>query len=229
MKDAKLYIFDMDGTLLDSMPAWTHLGRNYLIQEKIAVPENLEQIIESMTLTESAAYFQTLGLQKEKFQIIDEIMGFIREEYRSSIPAKAGMPELLAELSQKRDRILCVLTTSEKDCAVNALKRLNLLSYFQDIYTSEELNMNKRSAEIYQYICSKYRTSPADTVVLEDALYAIRAAKEAGCYVYAVPDDASHAEWEEIQTLADEILTNDYPIVSCVQIPAMINGPVSPA
>lgn len=209
MKDAKLYIFDMDGTLLDSMPAWAHLGRNYLMQEKIAVPEDLEQIIDAMTLTESAAYFQTLGLQKENSQIINEVMEFIRKEYRSSIPAKAGMPELLTELSKKQDSILCVLTTSEKDCAINALKRLNMLSYFQDIYTSEELNMNKRSAEIYQYVCTKYGIAPTDTVVFEDALYAIRAAKEAGCYVYAVPDDVSLTEWEEIKKLADEILINE--------------------
>lgn len=210
MKDAKLYIFDMDGTPLDSMPAWAHLGRNYLIQEKIAVPKDLEQIIDAMTLSESAAYFQTLGLHKENSQIINEVMEFIREEYRSSIPAKAGMPELLVELSKKQDSILCVLTTSEKDCATDALKRLNMLSCFQDIYTSEELNMNKRSTEIYQYVCSKYGTAPADTVVFEDALYAIRAAKEAGCYVYAVPDDASLTEWEEIKKLADEILTPNH-------------------
>lgn len=207
VKDAKLYIFDMDGTLLDSMPSWAHLGRNYLMQEKIEVPENLEQIIDAMTLTESAAYFQTLGLQKENRQIINEMMEFIREEYRDSIPAKTGMLKLLAHLSQKQDSILCVLTTSEKDCAIDALKRLNMLSYFQDIYSSEEWNMNKRSAEIYQYVCNKYRTAPEDTVVFEDALYAIRAAKEAGCYVYAVPDDSSRSVWEEIKSIADEILT----------------------
>ncbi len=205
MKDAKLYIFDMDGTLLDSMPAWAHLGRNYLMQEQIAIPEDLEQVLDTMTLEESAAYFRDLGLQKENRQIIDEMMQSIRKDYRQTIPAKAGMQELLAELSKNQDSILCVLTTSERDSAINALKRLDMLSYFQDIYTSEELNMSKRSGEIYQYVCTKYGIEPADTVVLEDALYAVRAAKEAGCYVCAVPDNASAVEWEDICEIADEI------------------------
>ena len=63
-KDAKLYIFDMDGTILNSMVEWFHLGRNYLVAQGVAVPDDLEQRIETMTMDESAEYFQSLGVDK---------------------------------------------------------------------------------------------------------------------------------------------------------------------
>ncbi|MDE6851795.1 MAG: HAD hydrolase-like protein, partial [Lachnospiraceae bacterium] len=148
MKTGKLYIFDMDGTLLDSMPSWIHLGRNYLIHQQITPPENLEQIIDSMTLQESAAYFQTLGLDKKRDDIVKEVMMYLRNEYRLSIPAKPGMLSLLQDLSKKPDSILCILTTSEKNCAIPALDRNHMLSYFKDIFTSGELGLSKRTAKI---------------------------------------------------------------------------------
>lgn len=205
MKTAKLYIFDMDGTLLDSMPSWIHLGRNYLLRQQIMPPENLEQTIDSMTLQESAAYFQTLGLDKKIDDIVSEVMMHLRDEYRLSIPAKPGMLPLLYDLSKNTDSTLCVLTTSEKNCAIPALDRNHMLSYFKDIFTSEELGLSKRTPKIYQTVCSQYQISPSETIVMEDSLYAIRAAKEAGCYVYAVPDDSSAADWEIISSMADEI------------------------
>lgn len=206
MKKAKLYIFDMDGTLLDSMPSWKYLGRSYLHREQITPPDNLEQITDSMTLPESAAYFQTLGLHKKTDDIIQGILSLIHNEYRLSIPAKPGMLTLIQHLSQNPDTTLCVLTTSERNCAVEALERLHMLSYFKDIHTSEELGLSKRTAAIYQTVCAKYHIPPADTIVVEDALYAIQAAKAAGCYVCAVPDSYSASDWDAICSVADEIL-----------------------
>ncbi len=205
MKKAKLYIFDMDGTLLDSMPSWTYLGRNYLLRWQITPPDDLEQTINSMTLQESAAYFQTLGLNKKTDDIVEGVMTQLRDEYRLSIPPKPGMLPLLQDLYQNTDSILCVLTTSEQNCAVQALKRNYMLSYFKDIFTSEKMGLSKRTAEIYQSVCAYYQVSPSETVVFEDALYAIQSAKRAGCYVCAVPDDSSASDWETISSIADEI------------------------
>lgn len=205
MKTAKLYIFDMDGTLLDSMPSWLHLGRNYLMHQNITPPSDLEKTIDAMTLQESAAYFQTLGLHKNTDDIVEEVMEYLHDEYRLSIPAKPGMLSLLQNLSQETDSIRCVLTTSEKKCVIPALERNHMLSYFTDIFTSEELGLSKRNSQIYLTVCNHYQISPSDTVVLEDALYAIRSAKEAGCYVYAVPDDSSASDWDAISSIADEI------------------------
>ena len=73
-KDAKLYIFDMDGTILNSMVEWFHLGRNYLVAQGVAVPDDLEQRIETMTMDESAEYFQSLGVDKSVPEIMKEFL-----------------------------------------------------------------------------------------------------------------------------------------------------------
>lgn len=206
IKPAKLYIFDMDGTILDSMPVWEHLGRNYLMQEQIVPPDDLESVIEAMTLEESAVYFQELGLQKTTEDIIRGLTTYIEDAYRLSIPAKPGMIPLLQTLSQKKDTMVVLLTTSEDTCTRHALNRLNISSCFSEVYTSSQLKLGKNTGEIYRKVCCMHHIQPADTVVLEDALYAIRSAKEAGCYVYAVPDASSQKDWEEIRKTADDIL-----------------------
>ena len=100
-KDAKLYIFDMDGTILNSMVEWFHLGRNYLVAQGVAVPDDLEQRIETMTMDESAEYFQSLGVDKSVPEINEGIFAYIREKYRTSIPAKEGMLDLIRQLSKR--------------------------------------------------------------------------------------------------------------------------------
>lgn len=206
IKPAKLYIFDMDGTILDSMGEWTHLGRNYLLSRGITPPDNLEEIIDPMTMEESAAYFQTLGISGDISTINLEIMELIHDAYRFHIPLKPGIREVIQELSNKKDSILCVLTTSEQDCAENAFQRLGILSYFRDIHSGFTLGLGKRTNEIYRYVCDFYHVSPADTVVFEDAPYAIRSAKDAGCYVYAIPEKVYRDEWEACVKTADEVL-----------------------
>lgn len=207
LKPARLYIFDMDGTILDSMPAWKHLGRKYLLQENILPPDNLESIIDAMTLEESAAYFQKIGLHKKTDDIIRDIMSYIQDAYRLSIPAKPGMIPLIQSLSQKTDINLCLLTTSQEEFARQALERLGILSCFSQIYTSSCLGLGKKTGEIYKKVCALYQVPPTETVVLEDAFYAVRSAKEAGCYVYAVLDESSQKDWKKIRKLADDVLS----------------------
>lgn len=87
------------------------------LQQGVAVPDDLEQRIETMTMDESAEYFQSLGVDKSVPEINEGIFAYIREKYRTSIPAKEGMLDLIRQLSQKEDSILCILTTSERKCA----------------------------------------------------------------------------------------------------------------
>jgi HAD superfamily hydrolase (TIGR01509 family) len=160
-----------------------------------------------MTLEEGAAYFQTLGIQNTISNIKEEMLSGIYDAYRLSIPLKPGMRELITSLAQEKKAPLCVLTTSERDCAIQAFTRLGILSDFQDIYTSAQLGMGKNTGEIYRKVCQIYRVPPRDTVVFEDAPHAIRSAKEAGCYVYAVPERSFEKDWTDIQETADEVLS----------------------
>lgn len=210
MKQGKLYIFDMDGTILDSMGEWENLGRYYLRQKEITPPDDFETILKTKTLEESAAYFQTLGVNGTTSQIKEEMLSGIYDAYRLTIPLKPGIRQLLETLTENQTAPLCVLTTSERRCAVQAFSRLKILSYFQDIYTSSQLGLGKTTGDIYKRVCELYHTSPKDTVVFEDALHAIRSAKDAGCYVYAVPEPSFQKDWEQIKAIADDVFYSGF-------------------
>lgn len=204
MNEKKLVIFDMDGTLLDSMPYWEHLGRNYLLQKGIDAPPQLEETIETMTLNESADYFrEVFGLTLSREEIIREIGNLMDMAYRFEIPAKRGMKKLVREAKEKGMQVV-VLTTSDQKLAKVALKRTGLLSYFDAVYTADQFHMGKNGPEIYERVCQLHHCAPEKTVVYEDALYAIKAAREAGCHVIAVYDPSMESVWDQIRSLSEE-------------------------
>ncbi|MEE1313683.1 MAG: HAD family phosphatase [Lachnospiraceae bacterium] len=204
MKKQGLAIFDMDGTLLDSMPYWGNLGRNYLMKKGVKVPDDLEQSIEVMTLEESAAYFKhEFHLKESVEEILNESLQTIRLAYQFEIPAKSGMKEVLKkERTEGKDIVL--LTSSDASILRPALKRTGLLSYFDELYTSSQLEMRKDDKKIFEKVCEIRGYQPEDTVVYDDALFAIKAAREAGCRVIAVYDESSEENWNEIVSLSDE-------------------------
>ncbi len=201
----QMHLFDMDGTLLDSMPMWKHLDEIYLGKYDIDIPDNLNDIIAPLTLPECAEYFRTLGIHKTAEEILAEIISHVEEEYRLHIPLKKGMQELVKYLHDTHKK-LCLVTTSERTYVEPALKRLSLYDYFDNIYTSTELGMDKRSGDIYQKICELNEVSPQETVIYEDTLFAVRSAKEAGCHVVAVYDESSDSDWNDIAVTADEVI-----------------------
>lgn len=202
----KNIIFDMDGTILDSMGFWTNLGREYLKSIGIEPPKDLENIIYDMTLDESACYFQSkLGVNKTPKLIVKEILELINYKYNKELKGKDNIINLIKN-ENNIGSTMCILTTSDYECAVNAMKRLKIFHCFKKIITSEILNMSKRTPEIYIETCRIMGFDPKETIVYEDALYAIKSAKEAGCYVIAVRDKYSYKDLEEIKKIADEIL-----------------------
>ncbi|NLK93732.1 MAG: HAD family phosphatase [Clostridiales bacterium] len=202
----KNIIFDMDGTILDSMGFWIDLGREYLMSIGVEPPKDLENIIYDMTLDESAYYFHNkLGVNKTPKVILNEILDLINYKYKNELKGKDNIVDLI-EAEYNLGSEMCILTTSDYECAVNAMKRLNIFHCFKKIITSEILNMSKRTPEIYIKTCSIMGFKPEETIVYEDALYAIKSAKEAGCYVIGVKDKSSYKDLDEIEKIADEVL-----------------------
>ena len=177
----KLFIFDMDGTLLDSMPLWRDFDKHYLKRYNITPPDNLDEIVAPLTLPECADYFISLGIDRARDFIISEVVSIVKDEYKNNIPLKPGMDGLLKKLHLE-GHIICLLTTSEKAYAIPALKRLGIYNYFNAI-----------------------NIPPENTTVYEDTIFAVRSAKGAGCHVLAVYDENSAVYWDEIQQTADEV------------------------
>lgn len=201
----KGYIFDLDGTLLDSMPVWKTIGRRYLLSQGITPPEGVESFYKTMTFHETALYFQSLGLKTTEEEMIDAISAMVAEDYALRVQAKAGALDYVKK-AKEAGIALCALTASEKGYLLPTLERLGLLDYFSAVYTCSELNKNKQEPEIFAQVAAFLDLSAKDVAVFEDSLHCIQAAKGAGAYVVAVADEAAAEDRAAIAETADQFI-----------------------
>ncbi|MBU5478846.1 HAD family phosphatase [Eubacterium sp. MSJ-13] len=204
-KSHKLHIFDMDGTILDSMPMWATIASDYLDSYNIPHDDGVNKLIESYTLENAAKYFIKLGLNKTVDEIIKDIYDFSFNKYKYEIPAKPGMIELLKKLHESGDTI-CLLSASPVQCAKAAFDRLGILNFFNKLLSCQDLETDKTVPETFINVAASLGFKPKDTIVYEDALYSILSAKKAGCNTAAIYDDFAKNEWNEILKNADEII-----------------------
>ena len=200
-------IFDLDGTLLDSMSIWDTIGEDYLRSLGIEPRENLAETFKTFTLEESAAYYRAhYGVTLSVQEIVDGINGMIEDFYRNTVPLKKGVSDFLARLS--RDGVkMCVATVTDKYLAEAALTRLNVRRYFGDIFTTAEVGCGKNHPTIYR-VALNYLDTPKDkTVVFEDTLHALMTAKNDGFPVAAVYDEHESRQIE-MKSAADYYITS---------------------
>ena len=199
-------IFDMDGTLLDSMGMWENLGSIYLTKKGIVPPADLKEVIENKTLEEAAEYFiADLGIEGTVKEVVQEILSLIRDKYYNELQLKPGVKKYVLSEYEKGSN-MCILTTSDRELAIAAMERTGIGLCIKEIFTAETLGLSKRGPEIFLKTCELMGFEPSNTVVYEDALYAVKAAKAAGCHVVAVYDHMNRNDWEEIKSLADNII-----------------------
>lgn len=209
-------IFDIDGTLLDSMPVWNHLGERYLQKMgfKEEETEGLSQRISTMPFTEGIRYIKkeySLDIAEEKIR--EQLQEMIAGAYCDEIALKAGAKEYLQFLKERG--IPCILATAgDASLVTAALKRLKVWEEFQGLLLCEEFNTSKREAKIYQLAMERLSLSrPEEVLVCEDVLHAVKSAKQAGFQVCGILDEANREDWEKIQKMADFTAKGFYELV----------------
>lgn len=205
MKKFKYSIFDMDGTLLDSMPAWHNIGKEYLSFLNITPPKNLNEIIAPMSLEESAEYFiERFKINLSVKEIISGVKSLIGDKYKYELKLKPYVKEYLEKL-KKDGVIMCVATASPLKLAATALERNGVLEYFTFIASCDEVGVGKNKPDIYYLAASRLNAEPQEIAVYEDADFALITAREAGFYTVGVYEDCFSHKRKDI-----ELISNSY-------------------
>ncbi len=191
-------IFDLDGTLLDSMELWSQVDRKFLRENGIEPPEGISDIVKKMTINDSAMYFKDrFSLKQSCQEIIDRIEEMVISEYSHTVPLKEGAYSAVCGLREKGFR-LCVATATYNSLADAALKRLGIGKFFEFIMTCSDIGSGKDKPDIYIRSAEKMGCSAENTIVVEDSLHCIEAAASAGFRTIAVYDKTAGSEWDSI-------------------------------
>lgn len=204
--DKRFCIFDMDGTLVDSMPIWKSLSRDYLQARGHHPTQAQLDAMGPMTMLEGAAFLMdTFGVEGPPERIIEEMHAVMEAHYRTDIPLKPGVRAYLERLRGEGAK-LCVATATAEPLARACLERLEVAGYFDFILSCETVGAGKTKPDVYLEAARRLGASPADTAVFEDALYAAQTAREAGFYVVGIPEAAYQDDWSALEELADETI-----------------------
>ncbi len=196
-------IFDMDGTLTESMHLWIEIGRRYLEGLGYTVSPEQNREMTKMLLEPMALYMQDqFGLTKSQSQIVDEINKIVEPDYFETVVVKPTVVESL-EAMQERGIRMCVATATDRHLTEACLKRNGIDRFFSAVFTCGEEHCNKRTSLIYDKARAHLGTSPEETYIFEDTYVSILGAKQSGCRVVALEDRWSEKKRELIKEAAD--------------------------
>lgn len=211
-------IFDLDGSLVDSMWMWKEIDIEYLGRFGIPLPDKLQSQIEGMSFSETAVYF------KEHFPIPDSIEKMKSDwnqmawdKYMNEVPLKPGIPEFLEEC-RRRGIKLGIATSNSRELVENVAKVHKLHDYFSCIMTGCDVNKGKPAPDIYLAVSKALEIAPKDCLVFEDIIPGILAGKNAGMKVCAVEDAYSASDRENKKALADYYIEDFYGFGSEVSL-----------
>ena len=193
-------IFDLDGTLLDSMFIWDTIGDEYLRSLGKEPHEDLKETFMTLTLEEAAEYYREhYGVTLSVQEIVDGVNSMVEQTYRTKVTLKSGVAEYLAWLKENGVR-MCVATVTDRYLVEETLERLGVRHYFSEIFTCAEVGFGKDKPIIYQKALEHLGTEKSDTYVFEDLPFALNTAKTDGFPTVGVYDrhEVHHDELKEL-------------------------------
>lgn len=201
-------LFDLDGTLVDSMWMWRQIDVEYLARFGHELPEQLQKNIEGMSFTETAVYFkETFAIPRTLEKIKSDWNEMTMEKYRTEVFFKPGAKEFLEKLKANGKKT-AICTSNSRELVEAVVDALGMRPYIDFIITACDVEKGKPSPDIYLKAAEVLGAAPKECLVFEDVPAGIQAGKAAGMRVIAVEDDFSRDMKEEKMKLADRFIEN---------------------
>lgn len=203
----KAAIFDLDGTLLDSMGVWDQVDIDFLAKRGIEVPADYMGKVAAMQFRQIAEYtIARFGLPDTPEALMQEWDDMARVAYSTVVEAKPHAVEYLSYLKRSGAK-LAVATSLPPALREPAMKHVGIFDYFDQIVSVDDANdVGKDRPDVFLLAAGRLGVVPEQCTVFEDLLVAMRSAKSVGMRVWAIHDDSSDGDWPDICDLADGVL-----------------------
>ncbi len=202
------YIFDFDGTLVDSMPFVAMGVKSFLKSRGVNYPENIMEIVTPLGYPGSAAYYnEHFGLSTTGEEYLQYVQNLIYKYYQNDVPLKPGVYEYLISL-KARGASLAVLTASPLRFVEPCFKRLGIFELFENIWSCDDFGITKSNPQIYQRAADRLALTPNQIAFFDDSFHSITAAKQAGLYTVGIYDETAKPFTAEMKAIADVYLDN---------------------
>ena len=201
----KTYLFDFDGTLVDSMPSYAAATIRVLEENRVPYPDDIVKITTPLGYAGVGELYVKMGLPKSAEEIAEIIKGYALEDYKHTIPLKHSVREFLEKRKSEGVR-LAILTASPHAMLDVCLKRVGVYDLFDHVWSSDDFGLKKSQPEIYLAAAKRLGVDISEITFFDDNLIALRTAKQAGLRTVGVFDATSEDCADEIKATADRYI-----------------------
>lgn len=214
LKNIKAVIFDMDGTLIDSLWVWDKVDIDFLQRRNIELPTDFKQAIEGLSFPDTAKYVKNKFNMIETYEeIMDEWSEMVKEYYTSEIEIKKGVKEFLSYLKINNYKI-GIATSNFRSLIKPVLIRNEIFEYFDVIVTTDEVPRDKSFPDVFLETAKRLNIPPQECLVFEDTLCAVLSAKSASMNVVGIYDPHGTYTMDELEAVSDHLIENFESIVT---------------
>ena len=211
--DTKTYLFDFDGTLVDSMPYFVGLMLRILDENGVKYEKDIVKIITPLGYAGTARYFRTLGIDATVDELMAKMQEYAKEAYTYKIGEKAKVTETL-KILKENGAGLNILTASPHSALDPCLKRLGLFELFDNVWSCDDFGTTKSDPEIYRAAAKRIGVDAGEVIFVDDNVNAVKTAKEGGMISYGIYDDSSSDFVDQMKEVSDRYLMSFQELLS---------------
>ena len=213
MKKYNAVIFDLDGTLLNSMEFWQSLAAEYLRSRNILPPDDLAEDLSTLDMHQAVDFMlENFDLHLSHETVYNDLVQIANNYYCNQAIFKPGVEKFLQKL-RANDIALMIFSAAPEELVYSALRHLHATEYFNcGVLSCEKLDLDKTQAQAFLAAAEYCGFPVAEIVIFEDAPHAARAAKSAGFTLAVVADKTANSE--ELRKIADFYIEKSYDEIS---------------